>query len=573
MTAHGVEVPVSFGQFGGWPGVCNRQMVIRGTRVFALLGRGRAAALARRRARADRPRPARRRARAARGEGGRVRARPGRRRPVHVAGRRRLRRPARPRRGARAPRRRARADLAGQGRGGLRASRETASARAPRTTSWLRATSAAARRSGGARSGSSHCSAIGLGLVLARAATAACRSSAAAASSSARAVGELARAGGPAARRRAAARDRRPRDARARALPLPGVRAAALGRRGGARRAAAARLLDRGRLARRERGLDGPDQRRATGSTRRCASTTRRSATASRPSASCSGRRRSSRSPAPSTALGIERIEAGFPRVTDADRRAIELIRDAGLRAEVWGFSRAVQADVEALLDLGLERSVIESPISDLKLRALGVSQDDMVGRVRRAVELRAPSAASRSAGSASTARAPIPRSSAASTRRPSTRARPRRPSSTRSASPRPRRPPTSSAARREWLGPDVPVHFHGHNDFGLATAAAVAAVEAGATWIQGTINGMGERAGNANLAEIALALRALYGVETASAPRPRARGLAARPAPLGLRARALEAARRARTSSRASRAPSRASSTSRRRSSPTRAR
>jgi isopropylmalate/homocitrate/citramalate synthase len=60
-----------------------------------------------------------------------------------------------------------------------------------------------------------------------------------------------------------------------------------------------------------------------------------------------------------------------------------------------------------------------------------------------------------------------------------------------------------------------LPVHFHGHNDFGLATASAVAAVRAGATWVQGTINGMGERAGNADLGEIALALRALYGVET----------------------------------------------------------
>jgi len=64
-------------------------------------------------------------------------------------------------------------------------------------------------------------------------------------------------------------------------------------------------------------------------------------------------------------------------------------------------------------------------------------------------------------------------------------------------------------------VGPDVPVHFHGHNDFGLATAAAVAAVKAGARWIQGTINGMGERAGNANLLEVALALDALYGVGT----------------------------------------------------------
>src|SRR5581483_435216 len=67
----------------------------------------------------------------------------------------------------------------------------------------------------------------------------------------------------------------------------------------------------------------------------------------------------------------------------------------------------------------------------------------------------------------------------------------------------------------REWLGPEVPIHFHGHNDFGLATAAAVAAVRAGAEWIQGTINGMGERGGNANLIEVATALDLLYGVET----------------------------------------------------------
>jgi isopropylmalate/homocitrate/citramalate synthase len=66
-----------------------------------------------------------------------------------------------------------------------------------------------------------------------------------------------------------------------------------------------------------------------------------------------------------------------------------------------------------------------------------------------------------------------------------------------------------------DWVGPEVPVHFHGHNDFGLATAAAVAAVRAGARWIHGTINGMGERAGNANLGEVALTLRALYGVES----------------------------------------------------------
>jgi isopropylmalate/homocitrate/citramalate synthase len=65
----------------------------------------------------------------------------------------------------------------------------------------------------------------------------------------------------------------------------------------------------------------------------------------------------------------------------------------------------------------------------------------------------------------------------------------------------------------REWVGERVPLHFHGHNDFGLATACAIAAVRGGAEWIQGTINGMGERAGNADLGEVAMALSGLYGV------------------------------------------------------------
>src|SRR5207249_3138524 len=135
--------------------------------------------------------------------------------------------------------------------------------------------------------------------------------------------------------------------------------------------------------------------------------------------------------------LGIERIEAGFPRVSADDRRAVELIRDAGLRAEVWGFSRAV--------DAGAHEVVVVDTIGIATPEAVA----DLVGRTR------------------------------------------------------------------DWLGADRPIHFHGHNDFGLATAAAVAAVRAGANWIQGTVNGMGERAGNANLPEIALALRGLYGVET----------------------------------------------------------
>src|SRR5262245_38961997 len=87
---------------------------------------------------------------------------------------------------------------------------------------------------------------------------------------------------------------------------------------------------------------------------------------------------------------GIDRIEAGFPRVSAEDAEAIRLIADAGLQAEVWGFARAVQADVELLAELGVRAAVVESPISDAKLAALGVSHDDMLERIRKAVSFAA---------------------------------------------------------------------------------------------------------------------------------------------------------------------------------------
>ena len=66
----------------------------------------------------------------------------------------------------------------------------------------------------------------------------------------------------------------------------------------------------------------------------------------------------------------------------------------------------------------------------------------------------------------------------------------------------------------RSWVGDEVLIHWHGHNDFGLATAAAIAAVRGGADFIQGTINGMGERAGNADICEVALTLQCMYNVD-----------------------------------------------------------
>ncbi len=84
--------------------------------------------------------------------------------------------------------------------------------------------------------------------------------------------------------------------------------------------------------------------------------------------------------------LGISRIEAGFPKVSPEDGEAITLIRKADLQAELWGFSRAVRGDVEELVRLGLSATVIESPTSDIKLKAYGLSREEVLQRVTDAV-------------------------------------------------------------------------------------------------------------------------------------------------------------------------------------------
>jgi len=209
---------------------------------------------------------------------------------------------------------------------------------------------------------------------------------------------------------------------------------------------------------------------------------------------------------------GVDRIEAGFPRVSEDDYHAVELIAAAGLRAEVWGFSRAVPADVEALVELGVEASVIESPISDGKLDALGVSRETMLERIRSAVSFATEHGIRVAFFGVDSSRADLDffdRAYAAAVEAGAAEvvvvdtlgiATPEA---------------AALLVSRTLDRVDVPVHWHGHDDFGLATAAAIAAVQAGASWVHGTVNGMGERAGNADLVEVALALEALYGIPT----------------------------------------------------------
>src|SRR5207249_7381820 len=60
----------------------------------------------------------------------------------------------------------------------------------------------------------------------------------------------------------------------------------------------------------------------------------------------------------------------------------------------------------------------------------------------------------------------------------------------------------------RDAVGRDVAISVHCHNDLGLAVANTLAAVEAGADQVHVTVNGLGERGGNASLEETAMAIR-----------------------------------------------------------------
>jgi isopropylmalate/homocitrate/citramalate synthase len=210
--------------------------------------------------------------------------------------------------------------------------------------------------------------------------------------------------------------------------------------------------------------------------------------------------------------LGVSRIEAGFPKVSPDDAEAIQLMLAAGLKVELWGFSRAVKGDVEELVRLGLRASVIEAPTSDIKLKAYGITRDAVLRRVSDAVSFAKQNAITVAFFAVDGTRTELEFLKKVYLTALEAGAAEIVVVDTLGAC-GPEAVEFLVRQTREWVGPTVPVHFHGHNDFGMATACAVAAVRGGASWIQGTINGMGERAGNADICEIALALRCLYDV------------------------------------------------------------
>jgi D-citramalate synthase len=208
--------------------------------------------------------------------------------------------------------------------------------------------------------------------------------------------------------------------------------------------------------------------------------------------------------------LGVDVIEAGFAAVSEGEMEAVKLIADAGLQAEICSASRGVRGDIDAVAKAGADSIHLIIPVSDLHIQAklkktheqvLEITQD-MVRYAKDCglvVELSAEDATRADFGYLKKVfmtgiEAGADRIVACDTVGVLT----------------PERSYKFYGDLLEALNVPV-VSTHCHNDFGMAVANTVAALRAGANQFHATINGLGERAGNASLEEIVVSLMALY--------------------------------------------------------------
>jgi len=215
-------------------------------------------------------------------------------------------------------------------------------------------------------------------------------------------------------------------------------------------------------------------------------------------------------------ALGLYEIEAGTPASSEEDREAIAEMCALGLQAKISVLCRALTADIDQAASLGVWGVRLSFPISLIERRhkLKAISDDDYL---KRTIEITGYAQGKGLAVIFSpydTTRAELPffRRLVSALAKAGTANRLRVVDTTGCALPG---AVAQLVREARELAPDVPVEVHCHNDFGLACANTLAGIAAGADYGSATINGLGERCGNAALEEVAMGLEALYGIRT----------------------------------------------------------
>ncbi|MCP3441412.1 homocitrate synthase [Bradyrhizobium sp. CCGUVB14] len=210
---------------------------------------------------------------------------------------------------------------------------------------------------------------------------------------------------------------------------------------------------------------------------------------------------------------GITEIEAGTPAMGHEEVSAIRAIVEAGLAATIIGWCRMKSSDVDAAIDSGVSMVNVSIPSSDVQIAAkLGTDRVAALEQVRRVVGYARDNGLDVAVGGEDSSRANVDFLIELITAAKEAGARRFRVADTLSVL-----DPDAAFALVAALRAtsDLEIEFHGHDDLGLATANTLAAIKAGATHASVTVIGLGERAGNAPLEEVAVALRQLYGCDT----------------------------------------------------------
>lgn len=209
--------------------------------------------------------------------------------------------------------------------------------------------------------------------------------------------------------------------------------------------------------------------------------------------------------------MGMDRIEGGMPLVSEDDKRAVKRLANAGLDSEVFAFTRCMKDDVETSVDCGVDGVIMEVP-----------SSGQLIGDAYEWSEEKAKSLAVEATAYAHDHGLYVSFFCIDLSRADSAWAL----DLIKAVATEGHMDALNVVDTFGVLSPEgmtqlvtmlkkhfkVPIEVHTHNDFGMAVANTLAAVKAGAEVVHTTVNGLGERSGNASFEETAMCLKLLYG-------------------------------------------------------------
>ena len=210
--------------------------------------------------------------------------------------------------------------------------------------------------------------------------------------------------------------------------------------------------------------------------------------------------------------LGVDQIEAGIPVMGGDEKETLKAIVDLGLNCSIMAWNRAVVEDIKQSLDCGVDAVAISISVSDIHIEyKLKSTRERVLEQIARAVDFAKKNNLYVSANAEDASRADEEfLVQFAKTVKEAGADRLRYCDTVGILEPF----EAYAKIKRLLEAVDIDLEMHMHNDFGLATANTIAGIKAGATHAGVTVNGLGERAGNAALEEVAITLKHLFQCE-----------------------------------------------------------